>query len=227
MLLMFMILIQSKTNSIHFLELALTMTETENRILEAAEQEFFELGYDGARTARIAEKAGVTHAMLHYYFRSKENLFMTIMQREAGNIRKVLMITLDNPTLTFKERIRLMVEQHFDFVRERPQLPYFIINEMHRSPERMHGFLISLGNAAKDVTAPLQCAIDRAAAQGECRPMNAIMLMMDMLSMNLFSFIMHPMLDNILKYWDISSKEITDQRREECVRTIQSRLGLY
>ena len=39
---------------------------TEQLILEAAEQEFFAKGFGGARTAVIAENAGVTHAMLHY-----------------------------------------------------------------------------------------------------------------------------------------------------------------
>ena len=44
---------------------------TEQAILAAAKQEFLLKGYDGARTTSIAEKAGVTHAMLHYYFRTK------------------------------------------------------------------------------------------------------------------------------------------------------------
>lgn len=49
--------------------------DTEERILKAAETEFFTKGFDGARTTSIAERAGVTHAMLHYYFRSKALLF--------------------------------------------------------------------------------------------------------------------------------------------------------
>ena len=53
--------------------------DTETRILEAAEKEFFEKGYAGARTTSIAEAAGVTHAMLHYYFRTKDNLFERIV----------------------------------------------------------------------------------------------------------------------------------------------------
>ena len=42
----------------------------ESQILEAAEKEFLTKGYNGARTTSIAKEAGVTHAMLHYYFRS-------------------------------------------------------------------------------------------------------------------------------------------------------------
>ena len=38
----------------------------EQAILEAAEREFLDKGFAGARTTSIAKAAGVTHAMLHY-----------------------------------------------------------------------------------------------------------------------------------------------------------------
>lgn len=44
-------------------------------ILDAAEEEFLEMGFHGAKTSSIAKRAGVTHAMLHYYFSTKENLY--------------------------------------------------------------------------------------------------------------------------------------------------------
>lgn len=47
------------------------MRNKEQAILEAAEREFIVKGFAGARTTSIAEAAGVTHAMLHYYFRTK------------------------------------------------------------------------------------------------------------------------------------------------------------
>ena len=38
----------------------------EQTILEAAEAEFLEKGYDGAKMLSIARRAGVAHSMLHY-----------------------------------------------------------------------------------------------------------------------------------------------------------------
>ena len=57
---------------------------TDERILKAAENEFFTKGFAGARTTAIAENAGVTHAMLHYYFRTKEQLFNTVLKRNIS-----------------------------------------------------------------------------------------------------------------------------------------------
>ena len=56
--------------------------DTESEILKAAEQEFMLKGFDGAKTTSIAHAAGVTHAMLHYYFRTKEQLFERILTHD-------------------------------------------------------------------------------------------------------------------------------------------------
>src|SRR5262245_26835300 len=54
---------------------------TRARILAAAEEEFAAAGYDGARTVAIARRAGVTHAMLHYYFDTKAALHRAVLER--------------------------------------------------------------------------------------------------------------------------------------------------
>ena len=91
-------------------------TDTESRILQAAEEEFLLKGLEGARTTAIAERAGVTHAMLHYYFRTKNMLFERIIEekmRNAGNIMQAVFVLGDMPLM---ERVKRGVEQHFDFI---------------------------------------------------------------------------------------------------------------
>lgn len=63
-------------------------TDTESRILQAAEEEFLLKGLEGARTTAIAERAGVTHAMLHYYFRTKNMLFERIIEEKDAQCGK-------------------------------------------------------------------------------------------------------------------------------------------
>lgn len=54
---------------------------TEEKILEAAKKVFFRDGLQGSRMEAISKEAGVTKALLHYYFRSKEKLFEVIFQK--------------------------------------------------------------------------------------------------------------------------------------------------
>jgi AcrR family transcriptional regulator len=77
---------------------------TEEIILEAAEAEFLEKGFDQARTVSIAQRAGVTHAMLHYYFRTKEQLFDKILDRKIGLIEEIITSLFSAPDLPLKER---------------------------------------------------------------------------------------------------------------------------
>lgn len=96
------------------------MTEqTQNKeqaILEAAEREFLAKGFDGARTISIARAAGVTHAMLHYYFRTKENIFERILDEKMRLMGELVMTTFGRPGLPLLERLRDGIARHFDFI---------------------------------------------------------------------------------------------------------------
>ena len=54
-------------------------TSTEEKILAAARKVFIAHGLAGARMQEIADEAGINKALLHYYFRSKDKLFETIL----------------------------------------------------------------------------------------------------------------------------------------------------
>jgi len=55
--------------------------ENEAAILKAAEEVFAEYGFGGASTARIAERAGIPKANLHYYFPTKEDLYREVLDK--------------------------------------------------------------------------------------------------------------------------------------------------
>ncbi len=50
------------------------------RILKAAEAVFAKKGFDGATTSEISRLAGLPKANLHYYFRTKEDLYHAVLQ---------------------------------------------------------------------------------------------------------------------------------------------------
>jgi TetR/AcrR family transcriptional regulator len=51
--------------------------EAKNRaaLLDAAEQIMLEEGYPAASSRRVAEKAGLKHPLVHYYFHGMDELF--------------------------------------------------------------------------------------------------------------------------------------------------------
>jgi AcrR family transcriptional regulator len=61
-------------------------SDLRERILDAAERKFGNLGFDGASLRDIAGEAGATQALVNYYFRSKQGLFEEAYRRRADLI---------------------------------------------------------------------------------------------------------------------------------------------
>lgn len=200
--------------------------DTEALILQAAEREFLEKGYSGAKTTAIAQAAGVTHAMLHYYFRTKEKLFEKIVTDKMDKLKRVMFGVIGNPDLPLRERLKQGVEQHFDFIAENPLLPRFIFNELHEHPERIDQVKNSIASIAAKAITTLQNEIDRKAASGECRPVDARMLMLDIASLNLFPFVAAPLISSSFGKLFEGREEFLEMRKKENVRTVLGKLGL-
>jgi AcrR family transcriptional regulator len=110
-----------------------TDTHTRDKIFKAATQVFEEKGYSGAKMQEIADRAGINKALLHYYFRSKDQLFMSVFQVLVSKMFEK-MIALFRADISFREKIKLFLGQHIDFLMKNPKLPLFLLNEMSVNP---------------------------------------------------------------------------------------------
>ncbi len=93
---------------------------TRVQILDAAAQEFARSGLGGARVDRIASQAGVNIRMLYYYFSSKDQLFLAVLERAYGIIReaeKKLALDRVEPV----EAVRRLVKFTWDFQLAHPE----------------------------------------------------------------------------------------------------------
>ena len=192
-------------------------------ILEAAEQEFLKKGYDGARTTSIAKAAGVTHAMLHYYFRTKEQLFERIIDKKMEEIVPLMTHLFGNGSLPLVKRIEEAVSIHFDFVMANPDLPKFLINEVLPHKERCDLFRSKIENVLYFVD-NLQREVNEAAASGEVEQFNVLLLFQSILSLNIFPSVMANMIENLLGDNGQSMKEVLAQRKDENIELIMRRI---
>lgn len=197
---------------------------TEERILEAAVREFMAKGYAGARTAAIAEAAGVTHAMLHYYFRTKDKLFDRIIESKIVTLRDIMLASLGDPSVPLFDKIRTAIEKHQDFIAANPDLPRFMINEVLSRPERIPMVIEQLKRHTPLVVESLQRQIDEYAAKGLCRKVDAGMLMLDIVSLNIFPFTAKPMVNALLGGMMEDMEAFVETRRKENLETIMRKI---
>ncbi|WP_246202235.1 TetR/AcrR family transcriptional regulator [Spirosoma agri] len=146
---------------------------TEEKIREAAKQVFLEKGFDGATSRDIADTAGINIALTNYYFRSKEKLFMSIFEEMLQLFFNGMIEILNKPT-GLREKIADLIEHDFQLMKANPSLTIFVMNEIHRNPDRMAN---CIGVMKQIHHSMFEEQLQQEISQGNIRPISATHLM--------------------------------------------------
>ncbi len=96
---------------------------------------FVRRGTAGTRMQEIAAEAGVNQALLHYYFRNKEQLAQAAFERAArGFMPAVVQVIASDGEL--EDKVRRIIDLELDHLSRAPYLPGYIIGEVTHHPER-------------------------------------------------------------------------------------------
>lgn len=191
--------------------------DTAAKILKAAEEEFMEKGYGNAKMMSIAARAGVSHSMLHYYYRSKGKLFQMIFDEKAKLIVSILEGVHDKE-ISFKEVISHFVMNQFDLMRENDRFVWFMIDELIHNKENLTKIMEIV---LPKVTGYIQCVndmLEKEVKAGNVREIKLMDLIVNIVSINVASFLFLPVLGQIMPEADIN--RYLDERRRSNVRFI-------
>ena len=196
-----------------------TAQNTEQNILNAAEKVFLEKGFNRATTAEIARLAGVTHAMLHYYYRTKENLFAKIFSAKIEELIHSLLFIIAQD-MPFREKIKRGVELHFDCIAQNPKLPLFIVNEFLLHIGQVKTFQPSILTAVNQLYTNFDKDIQRELALGNIRPITAENLLYNIIALNIAVFIVQPVITELFDWNSDDYQRFIEARKKENVETI-------
>ncbi|MDR2810726.1 MAG: TetR/AcrR family transcriptional regulator [Tannerellaceae bacterium] len=197
---------------------------TEQLILRAAEEEFFKHGYAGAKTVSIARRAGISHSMLHYYFRTKENLFQQIFLQKVQTLTQIFTGIVEEH-LPFEASLRKFIGEQFNFAAQNPQLPRFVLNEVLTNKENRRHVLEVFAPKLSVIFTNLQQMLDNEIRAGRVRPITVRDLVMNIVSLNISVFLAMPVLEEISQLKDPAVREqFLAERRESNVRFILNAL---
>jgi TetR/AcrR family transcriptional regulator len=165
-------------------------------ILEHAIAEFATEGVAGARTAAIAEAAGVNKALLYYYFKDKESLYSAALHEVFSGLVEDVLPMLQSE-LSSGEKILRFARLHFEYLVHNPNYPRLIQQELSRAR--------NTGEPSSDFRAistshfiPLQRAglkaVQDGIASGEFRKVEVAGILSTILGMNVFYFASAPIM---------------------------------
>jgi len=193
--------------------------DSESRILDAAHAVFTRRGTAGARMAEIAREAGVNHALVHYYFRTKQRLAEAVFRRATGQLFPE-MIAVFASELPIEEKVRRIVAAQVDMLLENRYLPGYLLAELNHYPERAELLLSSMAGAAPDVVRPrlfgtLTQQLEAAARGGTLRPISAQAFVLHLVAMVVYPFAARPLVMAIMGLDDARFTAMMRKRKAE------------
>ncbi|MBK7886678.1 MAG: TetR/AcrR family transcriptional regulator [Bacteroidetes bacterium] len=193
--------------------------KSRDKILAAARSEFIRGGFNGARMQSIADAAGMNKALLHYYYKNKESLFELVFNDAfAEFIPKLHSIFSGEGSVL--EKTEQYVEAHLSLLMEKPDLPLFVLTEIHRDPERFFEKFMNKLPGEPPFARFLQ-QIANEMREGKIRTMNPRELWMNVMSMTVFPFASRPMLQRLTLMADREFQELMSQRKQSIMLFIK------
>lgn len=196
----------------------------EKQIILAAEELFLEKGFTRTSTTEIAKRAGCNQALVHYYFRTKENLFRKLFEDKFSMF--IESITIDSVCERgLCERIENIVNRHIDFLCNNPGLPLLMLSEISRNREKIDFVFGKMKVHSVHIVGQLELDIKKEYEEGKIRQVNAFDLLFSILSLNIFMFIAQPMVMSVREMTEEDYSAFITSRREEIVKTVIG--GIY
>lgn len=177
--------------------------DTEQRILDAAHAVFLRRGTAGARMQEIAAEARVNQALLHYYFRTKEQLARAAFERAGSQLMPAVIeeVGSDRP---LDQKVRRIIALEIDHLSRAPYLPGYIIGELAHHPERVAQLIAAItGGMTPEQVRPrilgaLRRQIDEQVAAGTIRPIAPEAFIVNLMALCIFPFAARPMVQAML-----------------------------
>lgn len=120
--------------------------DKQEHIISAALNVFSRQGYKKASVADIAEAAGIAKGMVTYYFGSKKNLYLYLVDASAKTVMEAYEKHYVQGVTDFFDRIRMMTEIKIEALRARPGVAAFLSSVFYEKDKEVEEELCKFKN---------------------------------------------------------------------------------
>lgn len=188
----------------------------QDEIMEAALSEFIREGVSGARTQAIADQIGVTKAMIHYYFDTKQNLFRQAFRQAAQTLMDGALQVLEQEQPLFP-KIEALIDALLDRCSEHPRLAGFVLNELNQHQEVTLPIFTEICSYDASL---FERQLEEAASEYRVAPVKSSQVIANAVSLCIFPYAGGPFLAAVLNRDESAYQQMLQQRREVIKDTI-------
>lgn len=195
----------------------------EERILASAERLFLSKGYNLTSMTEIARESGCTQALVHYYYRTKENLFSRIFENKFQFFIESI-VDAEDEKLPFTEMIALRTSRLFDLMAANPRLPFMLMSEFVISADQRMNLRDRIVGLSAEATVRLGMLMKAEVESERIRPTDTMDITLNMFSLVVTFFIILPFLEETGLVNDACREEFIARRKQEILRIITESL---
>jgi TetR/AcrR family transcriptional regulator len=170
----------------------------EELILRAAGDVFIEKGLSGARMQEIADRAGINKTLLHYYFRTKKNIYARILGKVFSAFFSQIEEAFGDGS-SFAAVLRQFIDRLLDLLAANPRVPLFLMQELASGGTIARDILVkTLARQRMTLPKRLIALIERERRAGHLRPVEPIQFMITVLGACIYFFAAEPIIREVL-----------------------------
>jgi TetR/AcrR family fatty acid metabolism transcriptional regulator len=111
-------------------------SDKRERILSAAERIFARHGFFAAKVSDVAKEAGVADGTIYLYFKSKDDLLISLFERRMQQVNDTLRAAVAN-VKSPREQLRAFIKAYLQLVHDEPSAAEVLTIELRQSSKFM------------------------------------------------------------------------------------------
>ncbi|MEX2460652.1 MAG: TetR/AcrR family transcriptional regulator [Paenibacillaceae bacterium] len=134
------------------------MNDKKKQILEAAIKCFADKGYQATSIQEIADSLGIAKGSLYFYFKSKEDVLVSICKYYFERIVLKFWETMEDSSLSPREKLLRQVTENYQQFVEHSDFVKMLMNERFEVNEEIHELIMTL--RAQQLSGNQQCILE-------------------------------------------------------------------
>lgn len=188
------------------------MVNIKKKILNAALEQFLAHGKTGATTKAIAESAGVNKAMIHYYYSSKDKLFISCVKDMLERMEQTFHTVEVRSIESYQLYIESLIQSYTIFITTHNKNIIFLLWEYLNDESLLKDIKDIMGSAhLVDFIEKTQKAID----DGIIKKLDPLNLYLNLVSLILSTYTILPIALSFLNEESEENKNIIMEKRQK------------
>ncbi len=157
----------------------------------------------------IADTAGINKALVHYYFRSKDNLFASVFTEAISTMMGTVSSIMLGPG-TMEEKLQRFYEYHISFLQQNSYLPWFILNGLYEKPDQIRQLMSQNQFDPERIMAEVTSHLKEEGIEIE----DPRQMFANILSLSIFPIVARPLLSHFFKLTEPEMEHFYEMRKK-------------